>query len=96
MGAEEHQLPDPEMWRVDEKARPAMRALLRLGGFDFDAPSIDQALANVHPVILPESAVEALPPHEQEVYWHEVKVLKGPGWRHPDYVDVVVPEAFSD
>lgn len=85
-----------ETWRLEEEHIPAMRALLRMGGVDLNASSIDRALAHAHPVILPTSAVESLSPHEQEVYWHEVRTLKGPGWQHPDYADVELPAALSD
>lgn len=39
---------DPSMWAVPEEAYPAMRAMLRYGGVDLEAPSIDRALAGVH------------------------------------------------
>jgi hypothetical protein len=84
-----------EMWRIDEKDVPVMEAVLRLSGFDFDAPDVARALAHVHPIILPTSVVETLPESEQAAYWHEVGVLQSPRWRHPAYVDVEVPDRFK-
>lgn len=82
---------EPETWQLDKDDRSVTEAILQRNGFDATAPNIHRALANIHPVILPQSIVETLSEQEQAAYWREIEALKSPGWNHPAYKDVELP-----
>ena len=62
------------MWSLD--GFEAIEWLLVESGFDPDAASIDQAIANIHPNKLPPAVVETLSETERQQYHYEQWVVE--------------------